>query len=229
MRPAGRPGRRRVRLAIVAIVAILVLIPLSLFLLVAIPPSGWSPVPADPAAAEVRGEALEHFLSAEFSRVRPDDAPWAIRLREDDVNAWIATRLPKWEANAGNPPPPAAEVRFRAGEVRLRIALAGFGVDPVLEAGVAPAVVDGPGGTALALRLRSLSLGRLPLPRVGASLISASLRAAGLRAATPSAVSTVTEDRFTVDYGLSDGRTVRLDAIAVEADGLVLEFRTLPR
>jgi hypothetical protein len=226
MRPAGRPGRRRVRLAIVAI---LVLIPLSLFLLVAIPPSGWSPVPADPAAAEVRGEALERFLSAEFSRVRPDDAPWAIRLREDDVNAWIATRLPKWEANAGNPPPPAAEVRFRAGEVRLRIALAGFGVDPVLEAGVAPAVVDGPGGAALALRLRSLSLGRLPLPRVGASLISASLRAAGLRAATPSAVSTVTEYRFTVDYGLSDGRTVRLDAIAVEADGLVLEFRTLPR
>lgn len=222
---AGRSGRRRVRLVILAMLAPLAV----LFTLVSIPPRGWSPVPADPAAAEARGEALERFLSAEFSKVRPDDAPWAIRLREDDVNAWIATRRPKWEANAGNPPPPAAEVRFRAGEVGLRIALAGFGVDPVLEAGLVPAVVDRPGGTALTLRLRSVSLGRLPLPRFGASLISTSLRAVGLRAATPSAVSAVTDDGFTVDYGLSDGRTVRLDAIAVEEGGVVLEFRTLPR
>jgi hypothetical protein len=218
-------GRRRLVLAI-AVLGVAILVPL---VLVSIPPSGWSPVPADPAAAEARGEALERFLSAEFSKVRTDDAPWAIRLREDDVNAWIATRLPKWEANAGNPPPPAAEVRFRAGGVSLRIALAGFGVDPVLEAGLAPAVIDGPGGTALTLRLKSVSLGRLPLPRLGASLISASLRAAGLSAATPSAVSTVTEDRHSVHYGLSDGRTVRLDAIAVEDGALVLEFRTLPR
>jgi len=223
---AARPGRRRVGLAIVAI---FLLLPLSVFLLVSIPPSGWSPVPADPAAAELRGEALERFLSAEFSKVRPDDSPWAIRLREDDVNAWLATRLPKWEANAGNPPPPAAEVRFRSGEVFVRMVLAGFGVDPVLEAGLAPAVVDGPGGTALTIRLRSVSLGRLPLPRFGASLIAESLRAAGLRAATPSAVSAVTDDRFGVDYALSDGRTVRLDAIAAEEGGLVLEFRTLPR
>ena len=225
MRPTGRPGRRRLGLAVAA-----VLVPaLVLFLAISIPPSGWSPVPADPAAAELRGEALERFLSAEFSQVRPDDAPWAIRLREDDVNAWIATRLPKWEANAGHPPSPAAEVRFRAGEVRMRVTLDGFGVDPVLEAGLAPAVVDGPGGTALTLRLRSVSLGRLPLPRFGASLITASLEAAGLRSMTPSAVSAVTEDRFAVDYGLSDGRTVRLDAIAVEEGGLVLEVRTLPR
>lgn len=215
-------GRRRRGFAVAA-----VLVPvLVLFLLVAIPPSGWSPVPVDPVAAEVRGEALERFLSSEFSKVRPYDTPWAIRLREDDVNAWIATRLPKWEANAGNPPPPPAEVRFRAGELVMRIAVDGFGIDPVVEAGLAPAVVDGPGGAGLEPRLRSLAIGRLPLPRSSASIVSASLRAVGLRPVTSPVPGA--DDRYSLDYGLSDGRTVRLDAIAVEAGSVVLEFRTFP-
>ncbi len=221
-------GRRRLVLAI-AVLGVAILVPL---VLVAIPPSGWSPVPSDPVAAESRGEALERFLSAEFSKVRTDDAPWAIRLREDDVNAWIATRLPKWEANAGNPPPPASEVRFRDGALHLRVVADSDAFSPVLEAMLSPAVTAGPAGDRLEPRVRGVSAGRLPLPWFGPALLRALSLGAGGSVTLPGGMtldSVGDAEGFSTAYALSDGRTLHLDAIAVEDGALVLEFRTRPR
>jgi len=225
--PEGpRPSRRSVGWAFV--VAPLVLAAL-VCVAALVPPAGWSPRPADPVAAELRGEELERLLSSEFTRIRPDGDAWAIRLREEDLNAWIATRFPKWEASVGNPPPPAAAVRCDDGTLRVHVAAESIPGSPVVAMAFTPAVdADG-----LRLGLAAVSVGRVRLPWIGPSLLGASVLAAGVGPLVlPGGIELAhaSDDRpLTARYGLSDGRIVELHAIAVEAESLVLEFRTWSR
>ena len=66
---------------------------LACFLLAAMPPVARPLLPAD---AEARGEAFEQALAAELTKVRPAGEEWAISIDPADINAWLATRLPKW-------------------------------------------------------------------------------------------------------------------------------------
>lgn len=50
-------------------------------------------------AADDSARALEQGLASEFTRVRPSNEPWAIKVRSADANAWLALRLPQWLAH----------------------------------------------------------------------------------------------------------------------------------
>lgn len=47
------------------------------------------------------GETAEYRLVEEFQKIRPADAVWRLRIPEDAINAWLATRLPRWLKGQG--------------------------------------------------------------------------------------------------------------------------------
>lgn len=55
---------------------------------------------AEPTVAR-DAAAFEQWLSSEFTQHRPNVETWQIELEADDVNRWLATRLPGWAANQG--------------------------------------------------------------------------------------------------------------------------------
>ena len=58
-------------------------------------------VPPDPRDANVASlaETAEYRLVEEYRKIRPEAERWTIRVREDQVNAWLAARMPEWIAN----------------------------------------------------------------------------------------------------------------------------------
>ena len=80
----------------VLLVAVLVI---GLFLASAVPIMHDPPSADDPAVIAV-AETFEQNFASELTRVRADQEPWGVRVREDDLNAWLWTRLAPWIAHA---------------------------------------------------------------------------------------------------------------------------------
>jgi len=201
---AARPGPLR-RLLRVAAVAAIVLLPIAgvAAMLALQAPRWWKPVARTDAAAADRAAAFEQALVAEFTRVRPDAPEWAVRLRESEVNEWLATRLPAWLESRGEPAPVAVQARFTPGIVRVgadlrRVVAWWQGCPEPAQGGLRLA---SPGG----------GVGRLPIPLVGPGLerdLDRDLLASPLR--------------------LADGRQVRLLDLEVLDGEVRLRLRTEP-
>jgi len=180
--------------------------------LAALPPVARASLPDDP---EARGEAFEQALAAELTRVRPAGEEWAVAIDPADINAWLATRLPKWiEHDPGLEPLSAARtVRIAAidGRLILEDASRARGA-AVLSLPVEPEVRNG----RLVLSIGSARIGRLPVPGSGSAL--ASLLGTGLAelASGPAQIR------------LADRRRVALRAISCEPGRIALAFATLP-
>lgn len=137
-------------------------------------PRWWNPaITIDPAA----GEAIEMGLMGHLSAVRAADpalkpgepwrsTPWSVSLGEDDANAWLNSRMPRWMLNRGKPLVWPAEiaslqVKFEDGVIRLGVQILD-GSDSVI-AGVSlkPTIrTDG----SLWLNSSGLDIGSLPTP-----------------------------------------------------------------
>lgn len=127
----------------------------------------------DPAA----GEAIEMGLMGHLSAVRPADPTlkpgeawrskaWSVSLSEDDANAWLNARLPKWMMNRGKPVAwpielRSLQVKFEEGSIRLGAQLI-EGSDSII-AGVALKPEVHPDGS-LWLNSSGLDIGSLPAP-----------------------------------------------------------------
>ena len=57
--------------------------------------------PADPDAPEVAAlaERVEYGLVEAYHKIRPEGDPWQVKVRDEEVNAWLATRMPEWIAH----------------------------------------------------------------------------------------------------------------------------------
>jgi hypothetical protein len=203
MTDAGTAGGRLrtgfTRATVVALFGLAVLAGFCAWLATA-PPRWWSPVTVDAAASD-RAAAFEQAVVAEFTRVRPQEPEWAIRIRESDVNAWLSTRLPQWLASRELPDSGLAQASMTTGSLRL-----GVQRGPVVVWGSAsPAAASGGG-----FRLDSAwsGVGRLPVP-------IASPQLAGLLQAGP--------DR---PIPLPDGRSVRVLDVEVLPGEIRLRLRT---
>lgn len=200
---AGRGLVRR--LARVAAVAVLVLLPVAGVgaTLALQAPRWWRPVPRDDAAAGERAAAFEQAVVAEFSRVRTDAPEWAVRIRESEVNEWLGTRLPAWLESRGEVAPVAVQARFSAGTVRvgadLRRVIAWWQGRP--EASGGGVRLDAPGG----------GVGRLPVPLVGIGLERV-----------------LSRDALAAPIRLADGRRVRVLDLEVLDGEVRLRLRTEP-
>ena len=211
---ARAPGRRVPGPRLVAVLAILMVVAGALAWLASSTPMWWSPPEAADSDADRRARELETNLTAEIHRIRPTDERWAVALRDADVNAWLAIRLPAWrDFDASIPWPPdagLAQVRFLPGQVQVAIDREGT----VWSAAVEPAV----SGDRVACLPTHGGVGALPIP-YGASL-ALELLQGGADAAARGSPRT---------FRLGDGRTVEITDIEVREGQLLLQFVTRPR
>jgi hypothetical protein len=186
----------------------------ALWWLGASPPAWWVPPQASDADADRRARELESNLTAEIHKVRPAGERWAVSLRDVDVNAWLAIRLPAWrDFDATIPWPPdagLAQVRFSPGQVRVGIDREGT----IWSAAVEPAVA----ADRVACLPTHGGVGALPIP-YGAAL-ALDLLQGGTDAAARGSPRT---------FRLGDGRTVEITDIEVREGELLIQFVTRPR
>lgn len=220
--PGTRPFRPKRALRALAPVALLLGAALATAAVLAfIPPSGRPVMPADPVA---RAEALERALAAEVTKVRdPAGATWAIAIDPADLNAWLATRLPKWIEH---------EPELASFEAAVAVRIAADDGALVVEAPVGPATLGLVGTVRLPIALDDAPGARLVVD-VGAARIG--LLPVPLSDGGWAAAGTLAEElaRFERRYPdrrirLADGRLVEVRAISCERGRIKIRFATLP-
>lgn len=188
------------------------------------PPAWWAPSPTVDDALERLGERFEQGWASEVSRVRPDTAPWAVRIGEDEVNAWLTARLPLWCAHVGVEP--VGDVRVHFGPDTIEVAAMLPDLPALVVASLRPSVSGGrldPG-------LGTTCLGRLPVPFLTEGAMRTALEQLGsgdgdLRAILLPALHGESVD---ATFELADRRRVRLRDVEVREGELLMEFETLP-
>jgi len=140
-------------------------IPIALFL-AAMPPATRASLPDD---ATARGEAFEQALVAALTKIRPAGEEWAIAIDPADLNAWLATRLPRWIAHdpelAALAPATTLRVAALDGTLIIEDSARAPG-DAVISLPVTPSLADG----RLHLDIGLARIGRLPVPLAGSAL-----------------------------------------------------------
>lgn len=220
--PARRARLRSALLAAATIVGALLVIALVQLR----PPAWWAPVGAVDEALATRAERFEQACVSELHRVREAPGPWAVRLREADMNAWLAARLPLWCDHAGIERVGDAQVRLTADSIELALATPALPAIAVVR--LRPAVE----GSSLRPTVDAVRLGRLPLPLFGERAVRSTLLALGEGDAQgelqSALVAALRNEPIDTTFELSDGRRVRLRDLEVRDGELLLEFETLP-
>jgi hypothetical protein len=186
------------------------------------PPIFTPPSLDDVEAAEL-ARAFEKNFAAEFTRIRDDEEPWGVRVREDDLNAWLWFRFPAWVAHARGEKAlgstPFLQVTFEKERMR-------FSTDSVVLA-LAPTVRD---GRAVVEPTAGNSAGRLPLPVLAVQwgLRSIELGELGQVVAGSEPTGAGSGDPIPLPRSvtLPDGRVVDLLEIQLEDGEAILVFRT---
>jgi hypothetical protein len=221
-------------LATVAMVLVVVMIAggVTVWRLTWLQPVWWPQEVADNEQTRALADRVEYRLAEEIHKVRPDADPWRLRVKEDQVNAWLTARLPEWLAHSedvewpSNLAPP--RVRFVEGGVDIALEFDDHGRRRYLVANLEPQILDG----RLSMTLNGLSLGRLWSP--GASVQSVIER---YRDVVPEgfindpAVRRILdmladEQRFEPSFDLTDGRRVRLMNVASGDGEMIIECET---
>ena len=213
-------SRKTIRAAVRGVAAVGGGVLLAGVCLALIPPAGRPTLPPD---AVIRGEALEQALVAAVTKVRdPAGEEWAIAIDPADINAWLATRLPKWAAHDPEFAPFAAASAVRIGSEDGAV---------TLETPIGPAALGlvatvqmplelAEGEERLFTDIGGVRIGRLPIP-----LAEAGFDAAGkfldelqrLEARHPGR-----------RFRLGDGRCIEVRAISCEEGRIKIRFATLP-
>src|SRR6185503_12670556 len=86
-----RVGRLLIVLFLLAVIAGLVL-----WRLTWTAPRWWAPPNPRNAQVAALADHVELRLIEEAQRIRPVEEPWTIRIRQEQVNAWLSAKLPQW-------------------------------------------------------------------------------------------------------------------------------------
>jgi hypothetical protein len=110
---------------------------------------------------------LEARVTTELTADRPYDQPWHLKLTQEQINGWIAARLPDWLANRGAEPHSiglvrGAMVEIEPDHVEAARELTVEGVTQVVR--VAYKAVQEPGVAWMKMKLDGVYGGKLPIP-----------------------------------------------------------------
>ena len=226
----GRLLRRRVALVLLGVG---VSGGMALLILLACLPVPEFTAPAPDEAFDRRARQFENRFVSELTRVRPAQSPWAIRVRQDDLNAWFWNRLPDWAAHLDGSDSLAAKPFLQAVLEPDRIRL----MSDSMVLSVVPAVHE---RSTLIQPGRGSALGRLPLPPAFFRWTASAIDFPGLTEVlvsggrsegviVPASGSTATSGGLVMPalFPLGDGRSVELLEIRMDEQQLVLVFQTL--
>lgn len=195
------------------------------------PPEWYAPPDArDPAVAAL-GERVEYAIVEEFHRIRESEAPWTLGVREDQLNAWLAARLPEWVADEPDLAWPAAIVAPQVHVTPEGIDLA-FTYDDsavVVTRFVPRVAAEG----ALVLDVGRVGVGRVGLPGAAAEAILAIVDriapGGAMRGDLSARLLNAMTDGGDAGGGairLSDGRVVELVRVEARVGAIELTGRT---
>jgi hypothetical protein len=205
---------------------------LGLWRLTYMAPAWWSPPDPDDRQTEALAERVEYRLAEEAHKIRTEPSPWWIEIKQDQINAWLASRLPDWVAHEHGLQWPAEVGRP---QVNLNEGGVSVGVDIETDVGtryvvahLAPRFVDGE----LSLTLDSVSVGRMRIPGSSVGSVMDRVRASGtgrfLDDPSVEALIAALEGGQAIDptLTLNDGRRVRLLDVRCTRGALLLQCRT---
>jgi hypothetical protein len=196
-------------------------------------PPWWSPLDPHDGQTAALAERVEYRLAEEAHEVRPDPGPWWIEIRQDQVNAWLAARLPAWVAHTHGLQWPAGvglpQVKLDTGAVRVGLEIRTESGTRYVVAHLAPDIVEGE----LALSLDGISVGRLWIPGSAVGTVMERLRQTGVGKALDDPgfepLIQVLDGGRRIDptLTLNDGRRVRVLDVRCQSETLLLQAETL--
>jgi len=127
-------------------------------------PEYWSPLDATDPQVQRTGEVIEQQVTSTTTRVRPAADAWTLELTQDEANAWLASRMPKWLENQNVDRTLIEQLRrsmVRFQPDRVELAVQGLFGERVLRAIYAPGE---PVDDLATLKLTGLMTGRIALP-----------------------------------------------------------------
>jgi hypothetical protein len=145
------------------------------WLLSYLPPSWYQPPTAGEEHANELAAAVELRLAEELHKIRQEEPVWAVRIREEQINAWLATRMPKWLEHERGVRWPAVlgspQVRLEDGRMSVAVPIAVVAAEGepavlgdlagrIVTLVIQPYLEDGE----LRLTLSDIRIGRLPVP-----------------------------------------------------------------
>ncbi|MEE2906586.1 MAG: hypothetical protein VX527_02030 [Planctomycetota bacterium] len=216
---------------LIGAVCVLILLLAGAWLLVGWSPGWFHPAGEDEAASAMLGEQVEFRLVEELQKIRPSDQVWRLRITDEAINAWLATRLGPWLTHQPSVQWPDRlswpQVRFNRRGIDVGIRVGNLlGADRVVVLRFHPVIRDGN----IDLRPGGVALGQLPIP-FGRSALGGIIRQQlpSLEGAAGELVTAALgETTMEALIPLVDARRVQLDALGLERGAIVLEARTLP-
>lgn len=195
-------------------------------------PVWWRTVDARDEGVIDLAERVERAVVSAMHRARPDSEPWTVAVTAAQANAWLNVKLPQWARSRDTGwPREIAEVQthFSGGRigVGMRLASGRAGSAPIVAATVEPIMRDG----ALWLTQPATVAGRLDLPAGWtinrlSSWLPPEMRARSMTRRTLDALMQKGPVIPDAAFRIEDGRRVRLVAVAVEHERLLLTFET---
>jgi len=225
--------RKKILLSVAALVAVVLL---GLTIAVAVvyrramaTPDHWRVVNlAEPTVAR-DAEAFEQWLSAEMTEARGDRTTWRIEIAAEDVNNWLATRLPISAANQGFELPGWLShpmVAFADQRAIAAAEVARDGRSHIVSAAYEP--IAGGDDQPVAMELKAIYVGKQRIADDLNGLIDLIETFVEVDRFDRGQLEELREQlqRIELAGDLGDGREVQVVALTFEADHLVLTCRT---
>ena len=226
-------GSTRTRIAIIGAgsVCLLLLLMITIWILASWSPDWFDPVQKDDPAGGMLGEQVEFRLAEELQKIRPSGNVWRLRMTDEAINAWLATRLEPWLSHQPEVTWPESlsypQIRFRSGGIDVGVRVNDlFGADRVAVLTFYPLIREG----RIDLQPGGVSLGTLPIP-FGRTILEARIRQLlpRLEGEAGSLIEAAFGDAvMDALIPLVDDRTVRIKRMELDRGAIILEASTLP-
>ena len=219
------PMRRQIPRLLIALGVLLLIIGLLVFW----PQSWFDPVGRDDPARVQLGEQVEFRLLEELQKIRPDGEFWRLRITDEAINAWLATRLRSWMNHQDAPWPQGLsvpQIHFSRSGIDLGISIEGVAGGFPLILGFRPTLTEG----RFRLQPGWVRIGQLPIPFARSALDS---RIEELIPRLEGPVSTLIstlldEAAMEAVVPLVDGRSVAISGFRLDSGGMILQAVTRP-
>ncbi|MCH7545000.1 MAG: hypothetical protein IID30_01180 [Planctomycetes bacterium] len=190
------------------------------------------PNPTDEKVLEL-ADRVEFRLLEEFQKIRPDPEPWKLRVRENQLNAWLATKLQDWIAHKENLIWPEdldmPQIRFEPDGISLAVAVESLGPSKIIVTRMMPRFEGGE----LLVTVNRFSLGRLNIPGKPVERIAGLIDEYASSAEIDDPVAFLFlrmlrgDEHIDPVLDLADSRRVRLTNLELENGSVILTAKTL--